>query len=53
MQVMLGQRLRPRGYHHLGRMLGPGRLRTALETLKGGISGAVEHMPTHGEFLKS
>ena len=24
MQVMLGQRLRPRGYHHMGRMLGPG-----------------------------
>ena len=31
MQVMLGQRLRPRGYHHMGRMLGPERLRKALE----------------------
>ena len=35
MQVMLGQRLQPRGYHHMGRMLGPERLRKALETLQG------------------
>jgi tryptophan 7-halogenase len=53
MQVMLGQRLRPRGYHHMGRMLGPERLRKALDTLKGSIEGAVARMPTHGEFLKS
>lgn len=51
MQVMLGQRLRPRGYHHMGRMLGPERLKRALETLAGSISGAVEKMPTHREFL--
>jgi tryptophan halogenase len=53
MQVMLGQRLRPRGYHHMGRMLGPERLKRALETLAGSISGAVEKMPTHREFLAS
>jgi tryptophan halogenase len=53
MQIMLGQRLRPRGYHHMGRMLGPERLRRALETLAGSISGAVEKMPTHREFLTS
>jgi tryptophan halogenase len=53
MQVMLGQRLRPRGYHHMGRMLGPERLKRALETLAGSISGAVEKMPTHREFLSS
>jgi tryptophan 7-halogenase len=51
MQVMIGQRLRPRGYHHMGRMLGPDRLKRALETLAGSISGAVEKMPTHREFL--
>jgi tryptophan halogenase len=51
MQVMIGQRLRPRGYHHMGRMLGPERLKRALETLAGSISGAVEKMPTHREFL--
>jgi tryptophan 7-halogenase len=53
MQVMLGQRLRPRGYHHMGRMLGPDRLRKALDTLKGSIEGAVSRMPTHREFLQS
>jgi tryptophan halogenase len=52
MQVMLGQRLRPRGYHHMGRMLGPERLRKALDTLKGSIEGAVSRMPAHGEFLR-
>ena len=53
MQVMLGQRLAPRGYHHMGRMLGPERLRKALDTLKGSIAGAVDRMPTHEEFLRS
>jgi tryptophan halogenase len=53
MQVMLGQRLRPRSYHHMGRMLGPERLRNALDTLRGSIAGAVAKMPTHREFLMS
>jgi tryptophan 7-halogenase len=53
MQVMLGQRLRPRTYHHMGRMLGPERLRKALDSLKGSIAGAVSRAPTHREFLQS
>ena len=53
MQVMLGQRLRPRGYHHMGRMLGPDRLRVALDTLKNSIAGAVAKMPSHRQFLES
>ena len=53
MQVMLGQRLKPRGYHHMGRMLGPQRLRNALDTLQRSIEGAVSRMPTHRDFLKS
>jgi tryptophan 7-halogenase len=53
MQVMLGQRLRPKGYHHMGRMLGPERLRKALDTLHASIAGAVARMPTHREFLKT
>ena len=53
MQVMLGQRLRPRGYHHMGRMLGPERLRVALDTLKNSIAGAVAKMPAHRQFLES
>jgi hypothetical protein len=31
----------------MGRMLGPERLRKALETLKGSIASAVSRMPTH------
>jgi tryptophan 7-halogenase len=53
MQVMIGQRLMPRGYHHMGRMLGPERLRTALESLKNSINGAVSRMPAHRDFLKA
>jgi tryptophan halogenase len=53
MQVMIGQRLQPRGYHHMGRMLGNDRLKTALETLKNSIEAAVSRMPTHREFLRS
>jgi len=53
MQVMLGQRLRPRGYHHMGRMLGPERLRIALDTLRNSIAGAVAKMPAHRQFLES
>ncbi len=50
-QVMLGQRLQPRGYHQLARMMPPGQLRQALADLKAGIAGAVAKMPTHQEFL--
>ena len=53
MQVMLGQRLRPSGYHHMGRMLGPERLRNALDTLKNSIASAVAKMPTHRQFLET
>lgn len=51
LQVMLGQRLEPKGYHHMGHMLSGERLRVMLETLKGNTVAAVEKMPTHKEFL--
>jgi tryptophan 7-halogenase len=35
----------------MGRLLGKERLKTALESLKTNIAGAVEKMPTHKEFL--
>ena len=50
-QVMLGQRVQPRGYHHVARMMPPGQLRQALADLKANISGAVAKMPSHQEFL--
>lgn len=49
--VMLGQRLAPQNYHHIGSMLGEKRLRTALETLRTSIAGAVARMPNHKDFL--
>lgn len=50
-QVMLGQRLQPQGYHHVARMMPPGQLRQALADLKANITGAVAKMPSHQEFL--
>jgi tryptophan halogenase len=52
LQVLTGQRIEPRGYHHVGRLLGPERLRPALDTLKASINEAVEKMPTHRDFLE-
>ena len=52
-QVMLGQRVRPRAYHHMGRLMEMGRLRTAMETLRDSIGRAVAGMPTHREFLEA
>ena len=51
LQVMTGQRLEPRAYHPMARMLSDERLKTMLATLKGNIASAVEKMPTHKEFL--
>ena len=52
-QVMIGQRVRPRSYHHMGRLMEMSRLRTAMETLRDSIGRAVAGMPTHREFLES
>ena len=52
-QVMIGQRVRPRAYHHMGRLMEMDRLRVALDTLKNSIGGAVARMPTHRAFLES
>jgi tryptophan halogenase len=52
-QVMIGQRVRPRGYHHMGRLMEMDSLRVALDTLKKSIGGAVARMPTHREFLNA
>lgn len=50
--VMLGQRLTPRHYHHMGALLGEQRLRRALESLKGSIGRGVASMPEHRAFLE-
>ena len=50
-QVMLGQRLAPRGHHHLARILGPQRLRQALADIDGDHARALATMPQHQRFL--
>ncbi len=52
-QVMLGQRLEPRAYHHVGRLIPTERARHALENLRTGIANAVAQMPQHQQFLDS
>lgn len=50
--VMVGQRLVPRHYHHMGAMLGELRLRRALESLRSNIARGVSAMPMHKEFVR-
>jgi tryptophan halogenase len=52
-QVLLGQRIEPRGHHLLASMLPEAQLRQALTDLKGNIDKAVAQMPQHQAFLDS
>ncbi|MDP5279686.1 tryptophan 7-halogenase [Sphingomonas sp. DG1-23] len=52
-QVLLGQRLAPRSYHRLARMMGAAELRDALQGLKTNIDAAVARLPSQQEFLAS
>jgi tryptophan halogenase len=45
LQVMLGQRLEPAGYHQMGRLMPPEQLRGALADLSGNIARAVGGCP--------
>jgi tryptophan halogenase len=51
LQVMLGQRLTPTGYHQMGRLMKPEQLRGALADLSGNIARAVGGLPGHQAFL--
>jgi tryptophan halogenase len=51
LQVMLGQRLQPAGYHHMGRLMPPEQLRGALADLSSNIARAVGGLPGHQAFL--
>lgn len=50
-QVMLGQRIEPRGHHHLARLMGSQQLHGALAGLRSSIARAVEKLPAHQEFI--
>jgi tryptophan halogenase len=50
--VMVGQRVTPQNYHHMGALLGDERLRRALDSLKTNIERGVEAMSEHKDFLQ-
>ncbi len=51
-QVMLGQRLEPKRWHHLGQMMTRDQMTAALGNLKGSIDRNVAAMPTHEAFIR-
>jgi tryptophan halogenase len=51
LQVLLGQRVTPRSWHHMGRLMPPQQLQQALSDLKRNIAGAVTRLPQHQAFL--
>jgi tryptophan halogenase len=53
LQVMLGQRLKPKRHHLLGRVLTEAELRQSLVDLKAGVDRALARMPSHQEFLEA
>jgi tryptophan halogenase len=52
-QVMLGQRLTPRGWHRMGAVMSEGRLGQTLAELRQAIANTVAAMPGHQAFLDS
>ena len=53
LQVMIGQRLTPASWHHMGRLMSDAQLREALGHVKNNIAEAVAAMPAHQAFLDS
>ena len=51
-QVMRGQGMRSQGYHHVGRLLPEGQLKTALESRKVNIQKLLESLPNHADFVR-
>jgi tryptophan 7-halogenase len=51
LQVMLGQRLEPKGYHHMGRLMSDDQIHMVLNGIRGNISKAVDRLPLHQDFV--
>jgi len=51
LQVLLGQRVQPQTFHHMGRLMPPQQLKAALDDLKRNIDGMVARLPQHQAFL--
>jgi tryptophan halogenase len=52
-QVLVGQRIEPRGYHHAPHVISDEEIRAGLDKMRSKISEAVEKVPSHADFLKS
>lgn len=52
LQVMLGQRIRPKSHHLMGALMPPEQLAKALSDLKGNIDRAVARLPSHQDFVE-
>lgn len=52
MQVTTGQRLYPKGYHYVGKMIPRGDLEQALKNMKADIDRKVAQMPKHEDFIR-
>lgn len=50
-QVMLGQGIRPRHYHHFARMMSDTDLAKLLNNLRSSVREAVERLPEHQAFV--
>lgn len=50
-QVMLGQRLQPAGYHHVAGLMSDDQLRMSLAAMKSSIDKAIGQMPSHQDFV--
>jgi tryptophan halogenase len=50
-QVMLGQRIKPKSYHHAARILGDEELRKFLADYRSSIAQTVARMPAHQDFV--
>ena len=53
LQVLMGQRIEPRGYHHFAHVISDEEIRSGLESMRRKIAEAVDKLPPHNEFLKS
>ena len=50
-QVMLGQRIKPKSYHHAARLLGDEELTKFLADYRASITQTVARMPVHQDFV--
>jgi tryptophan halogenase len=53
LQVMLGQRIEPRSYHHIPHAMSDEKIFAGLISIKSNIAAAVEKLPSHADFLKA